>query len=139
MQVKQNTVTTPYEPADALANTKHNHKHLPLTSSADFSQGNSEIEGIIEPLHKPANPNNKAEIVSELSRIQSESFFNVPQLNDKLEKPSPGKVYFTGAKEAQQQQLGAESDSADRAQEVHEERSSANLTSSKHATMSAMV
>ena len=50
-------------------------------------------------MHKIADSNNKSEIISELSRIQSESYFNVPQNNDKLEKPSPAKVYFTGTKD----------------------------------------
>lgn len=83
----------PYEAVDMLANT--GQKHLPVASSAEFSQRNSDIEGIIEPLHKPIDVNNKSEIVSELSRIQSESQFNFPQ----LDKPNLGAVYFTGVKE----------------------------------------
>jgi len=50
-----------------LANT--GQKHLPITSSAEFSQREFDIEGIIEPLHKPVDVNNRSEIVSELSRI----------------------------------------------------------------------
>ena len=74
----KHVAAAPYEPLDALADTHNREKNLPVASSAELSQGHSELEGIIEPLHRPIDANNKSEIVSELSRIQSESYFNVP-------------------------------------------------------------
>ena len=120
-----------------LANT-HHEKNVPVASSAELSQANSELGGIAEPLHRPLDANTKSEIVSELSRIQSESFFNVPQSHEKLEKPNPSKVYFTGARgeprEEAESSLGLPAHG-----KTDGQLSSANLTSSKQATLTAIV
>lgn len=47
--------------------------------------GIGHLEGIIEPLHKPFEANNKSEIVSELSHNASESQINEPKKIERLE------------------------------------------------------
>ena len=55
-------------------------------------------DGIIEPLNKPFEGNNRSEIVSELSHNASESQINEPKKIDRLENQPPPKTYFTGSR-----------------------------------------
>ena len=128
----------PYEALDMLAKT-HHEKNVPVASSAELSQAHSELGGIAEPLHRPLDAKTKSEIVSELSRIQSESFFNVPQLHEKLEKPNPSKVYFTGAANGEPRDEAESSLGLPGHGKTEGQLSSANLTSSKQATLTAIV
>ena len=120
-----------------LAMTNH-EKNVPVASSAELSQGLSELGGIAEPLHRPLDANTKSEIVSELSRIQSESFFNVPQGRDKLEKPNPPKVYFTGAQGEQPKEEAESSLGLPVHGKTDGQLSSYNMTGSKQFTVTAI-